>query len=129
MRFERHCGSPGERPTPPSTSLWVCSGSPECGKRWHQVPSIFPGPVCSARGPSHLDDDEAREATDLVLGAAPRLTTGQVAARISRVTLGLHPDDAARRYETVVEQRQLVLHQGADGTAELAASCLPPTKQ
>ena len=56
------------------------------------------------------------------------MTTGQLAARLRKVTLGLHPEDATRRYETA-QQRHLVLHQGADGTAELVASCLPPTKQ
>ena len=76
-------------------------------------------------GTSHLDESTAREAVDAVLSAAPRSTTGQLAARLRRVTLGLDPADATRRYESAIEQRHLVLHQGSDGTAELVASCLP----
>ena len=44
--------------------------SPGCGKLWHQVRSIFPGRVV-CDGTIHLDDDQAREATEVVLGSAP----------------------------------------------------------
>ncbi len=79
-------------------------------------------------GTDHLEESTAREAVDVVLGAAVGLTTGQLAARLRKVTLGLDPDDATRRYETAVEQRCVVLHQGADGTAQLVASHLPADK-
>ncbi len=79
-------------------------------------------------GTDHLEESTAREAVDVVLGAAVGLTTGQLAARLRRVTFGLDPEDATRRYETAVEQRCVVLHQGADGTAQLVASRLPADK-
>jgi HNH endonuclease len=76
----------------------------------------------------HLDERTAQQVVDVVLPAAGGLTTGQLAARVRRVTFGLDPTDATRRYETAVQQRHLVLHQGGDGTAELVASCLPADK-
>jgi hypothetical protein len=113
------------------TTLNLALGLQRLPKVWEQLhagPIDLPRARVLCEETIHLDDDQAREATDVVLSSAGRLTTGQLAARLRKVTLGLHPDDATRRYQTALEQRHLVLHQGADGTAELVAR-LPTRRQ
>ena len=50
------------------------------------------------QGTEHLDDQAAQRVIDQVLPEAPRLTTGQLAARLRRLCLEADPDDAAERF-------------------------------
>ncbi len=62
----------------------------------------------------------------MVLAEAPRLTTGQLAARLRRLTVTLDPEDSRHRYERGVEERRVVGEANPDGTANLLAFNLPP---
>jgi hypothetical protein len=76
-------------------------------------------------GTCHVDEAEARRTADAVLEQAPRLTTGQLGARIRRLVLSLQPENAARRYKAAVEERRVMCLPNADGTADLVACNLP----
>jgi Domain of unknown function (DUF222) len=80
--------------------------------------------ICDHTG--HLSEDQAREAARVVLVEAPRLTTGQLAARLRRLTMSLDPEDSRHRYETGIEQRRVIGEANPDGTANLLALNLPP---
>ena len=80
--------------------------------------------ICDGTG--HLTEDQAREAARVVLPEAPRLTTGQLAARLRRLTMSIDPEDARHRYETAVEERRVIGESNPDGTANLLALNLPP---
>ena len=60
-----------------------------------------------------------------MLEQAPRLTTGQLGARVRRLALSAHPEQAARRYEAAVEERRVMCLPNTDGTADLVACNLP----
>ncbi len=75
---------------------------------------------------THLDDDTARAVVDRIIDEAPRLTTGQLIARIRRLAISVDPDTALRRYEQAVADRRVVIEPTVDGTANLCAFDLPP---
>ena len=77
-------------------------------------------------GTSHLSEEAAREVASRVLGAATRLTTGQLGALIRRVCVQADPDDAAARYGEAVDGRRIVVEPSVDGTAHLFGLDLPP---
>lgn len=68
---------------------------------------------------AHLDFDEARAVADTVLERAPRLTTGQLAAWIRRLSVESDPDKAERRQEQALENRSVVIEPTTDGTSHL----------
>jgi Domain of unknown function (DUF222)/HNH endonuclease len=76
-------------------------------------------------GTCHLEEAEARRVADVVLEQAPRLTTGQLGARIRRLAMSVQPEMAVRRYEAAVEERRVMCLPNADGTADLVACNLP----
>jgi hypothetical protein len=80
--------------------------------------------ICDQVG--HLPEDQARDAARVALAEAPRLTTGQLAARLRRLTVSLDPEDSRHRYETGVEERRVIGEANPDGTANLLALNLPP---
>lgn len=81
------------------------------------------------RGVEHIREDvAAQEVIAAVIADAPRLTTGQLAARIRRVCLERDPEDAHRRYEKSVEDRRVVTMPRNDGTGDLIAANLPPDR-
>jgi Domain of unknown function (DUF222) len=80
--------------------------------------------ICDHTG--HLTEDQARQTARVVLGEAPMLTTGQLAARLRRLTVSLDPEDSKHRYQTGVEQRRVIGEANPDGTAKLLALNLPP---
>lgn len=72
-----------------------------------------------------VDDDLAHQVINKVLPEAPRLTTGQLAAKLRRL-IKLDPDAAAERYRRGVRDRQVQLWPNDDdGTAALAGFGLP----
>ena len=80
--------------------------------------------ICDHTG--HLPEDQARDAARVALVEAPRLTTGQLAARLRRLTVSIDPEDSKHRYETGVEERRVIGEANPDGTANLLAFNLPP---
>jgi hypothetical protein len=60
-----------------------------------------------------------------IIDVAPRLTTGQLRARLERLCIEADPEYARRRHEGAVEQRRVVMEPNPDGTADLVGSDLP----
>ncbi len=77
-------------------------------------------------GTGHLDDHVARGVVDLVVDEAPRLTTGELRARLRELCVIADPDDAARRYHQAVDERRVVTEATVAGTADLVGLDLPP---
>ena len=75
---------------------------------------------------THLTDDTAREVVDRIIDHAPRLTTGQLAARIRRLCIEADTDEAERRYDDAVAERRIVVEPNDTGTANLLGLDLPP---
>ncbi len=80
--------------------------------------------ICDHVG--HLPEEEAREAARVVLVEAPQLTTGQLAARLRRLTITIDPEDAAKRLQAGLKERRVIGESNPDGTANLLALNLPP---
>mgnify|MGYP002623864296 FL=1 len=70
-------------------------------------------------GTSHLDDEDARQVIDKVIEAAPRLSTGQLAARVRKLCLEVDPEDAKHRFESALEERRVVSEPTVDATTHL----------
>ncbi len=77
-------------------------------------------------GTAHLTEDQAREAARVVLAEAPGLTTGQLGARLRRLTISIDPADARHRYQSGLSERRVIGESNPDGTANLLALNLPP---
>lgn len=77
------------------------------------------------RGTAHLNPDVARQIVDQLAEIAPRLTTGQLAARIRRLAIATGPDEARDRYETALDQRKVWMEQTSDGTGNLHLLDIP----
>ncbi len=73
-----------------------------------------------------LDDDLARAVADIAVEEAPRLTTGQLRARLRELCITADPDAAARRYHQAVADRKVVADENPAGTANLTGMDLPP---
>ncbi len=74
---------------------------------------------------SHLQEETARQVAAAIADAAPKLTTGQLAARIRRLCVEIDPDEAVDRYEEAIENRRVVLQPTESGAAGLLAIDLP----
>ncbi len=74
---------------------------------------------------SHLPELTAREVTAAIIDAAPRLTTGQLAARLRKLCIDVDPDEADDRYEQAIDNRRVVLQPTDTGAAALLAVDLP----
>lgn len=79
-------------------------------------------------GTSHLDEASARLVVAAVIGDAPGLTTGELAARIRRLAIEVDPDTARERYEETIADRRVVTEGSTDGTAHLLGLDLPPDR-
>jgi hypothetical protein len=79
-------------------------------------------------GTEHLPDEAARRVVDQVADEAPQLTTGQLRARLRRLSVKVDPDEAARRYDNAVDQRRVVADPTDDGAADLSGLDLPPDR-
>lgn len=80
------------------------------------------------RETSHLDEVAARQVVDTVIGDAPRLTTGELGARLRRLCLEVDPESARERYNEATERRRVVTEASPDGTAHLLGIDLPPDR-
>ena len=72
-----------------------------------------------ANGTCHVPIETARTVVSRLAEIAPRLTVGQLQARISRLCISLDPDNAEKREKTAHEDRRLVIEPTPDGTADL----------
>lgn len=81
-----------------------------------------------ANGTGHLDEQHAREVAERVLPHAPRLTTGQLRARIARLCIEANPEDAKTRLNQGLEERRVFGETAPDGTANLMGLNLAPHK-
>ena len=77
-------------------------------------------------GTAHLTTAVARHVDEQVAAEAPRLTTGQLRARIGKLCIEADPADAQRRYDETVAGRRVVVEATGDGTANLLGLDLPP---
>jgi Domain of unknown function (DUF222)/HNH endonuclease len=77
---------------------------------------------------AHLPTDEARDLVDRVITGATDLTTGQLRARLQRLSLDVDPQAAKTRYEEGVGERRLQREANPDGTASLLGLNLAPNK-
>ncbi|MGH8871762.1 MAG: DUF222 domain-containing protein [Acidimicrobiia bacterium] len=73
----------------------------------------------------HLDPETRGRVADTVLVQTPRLTTGQLRARLQRLVIAVDPDSAKKRYEQGVEERRVSSEANPDGTANLYGMQLP----
>lgn len=78
-----------------------------------------------ARGTEHLDDTDARQVVDMVIEETPNLTTGEINARLRRLTIEVNPADATARYQNAHAERRVFVEASPDGTGELHAYGLP----
>jgi hypothetical protein len=76
-------------------------------------------------GTGHLSVTLAQDVSGRVLENASGLTTGQLRARITKLSVAADPDDAKQRYEAAVEGRRVVLEANPDGPAHLTGYDLP----
>ena len=79
-------------------------------------------------GVMHLPDDTARQVVASILEDAPRLTTGQLSARLRRLSIEADPEAAEDRYHHAVDRRRIAGEPSVDGTANLYAMDLPPDR-
>jgi hypothetical protein len=81
-----------------------------------------------AYGTDHLPTGTAQHVVDAVIGDAPKLTTGQLAARIRRLCVETDPDDAKTRYREGLADRRVVSEANPDGTGNIHGLQLPPDR-
>ncbi len=80
------------------------------------------------RGTAHLDVGEARSIAGRVLCDAPTLTTGQLHARLARLSMEADPAAAKRRFDDALADRRISLEATEVGTANLFALDLSPAR-
>lgn len=76
----------------------------------------------------HLPDEAARSVIGRIAADAPRLTTGQLRARLRRLCIETDPDDATQRFEHAVVERRVVAEPIDSGTVNLLGLDLPPDR-
>ncbi len=79
-------------------------------------------------GTCHLSAGAARNVVERLADVAPRLTTGELAARIRKLCIEADQNEAAERYRRAVEDRKVIAEPTVDGTANLVGLDLPPDK-
>jgi len=80
------------------------------------------------RETSHLSIGAARNVVERIAEAAPKLTTGELRARIKKLCIQADQDEAKKRYEHAVDGRKLIAEPAIDGTANLLGLDLAPDK-
>ncbi|MEX1209079.1 MAG: DUF222 domain-containing protein [Acidimicrobiia bacterium] len=79
-----------------------------------------------SHGTSHLEDAAARLVVEEIIADAPRLTTGELAARLRRLCVEADPETARERYDEAADRRRVVIEPSPEGTANLLGLDLPP---
>lgn len=103
----------------------ICERLPAVWRALFEGSIDLPRARVIAEGVAHLDEVIAREVADRILAEAEESTTGQIRARLRRLTLEADPDDAARRYDTGLNGRRVVAEPRPEGTADLVGENLP----
>lgn len=75
-------------------------------------------------GISHVDVEIGRRAIERILPDAPRLTTGQIAARLRRIVIEADPDEAKKAYEEGLAEAQIWSRLEPNGTGTMIATGL-----
>ena len=75
---------------------------------------------------SELDDEHAAAVEKLIIGRAPKLTSGQLRALVRRAVLAADPKAARRRKEKALKDARVEMFPENSGTAALAGRDLPP---
>lgn len=70
-------------------------------------------------GTGHLPTETARRVVAQLADVAPRLTVGQLKARIRKLCVTVDPEDARKREETAHDERRLAIEPTPEGTAIL----------
>ncbi len=73
-----------------------------------------------------LDDEHAAAVEKLIIGRAPKLTSGQLRALVRRAVLSADPKAARRRKEKALKDARVEMFPETSGTAALAGRDLPP---
>ncbi len=73
-----------------------------------------------------LDDEHAAAVEKLIIGKAPRLTSGQLRALVRRAVLSADPQAARRRKEKALKDARVEMYPEPSGTAALSGRDLPP---
>jgi len=74
---------------------------------------------------NHLSVAEARQVVGTLIDDAPHWTAGQLRVRVRRACVEVDPDEAQRRYEQALTERQVTLQPTDAGTAVLRGQDLP----
>jgi Domain of unknown function (DUF222) len=75
---------------------------------------------------AELDDAQAAAVEKLIIGRAPKLTSGQLRALVRRAVLAADPKAARRRKEKALKDARVEMFPEASGTAALTGRDLPP---
>ena len=73
-----------------------------------------------------LDDEHAAAVEKLIIGKAPRQTSGQLRALVRRPVLSADPQAARRRKDKALKDARVEMYPETSGTAALAGRDLPP---
>ena len=73
-----------------------------------------------------LDDEHAAAVEALIIGKAPRLTSGQLRALVRRAVLSADPAAARKRKEKALKDARVEMFPETSGTAALSGRDLPP---
>jgi hypothetical protein len=76
-------------------------------------------------GTAHLCVTEARSVLGQLADVAPKLTTGQLRARIRKLAVEVDPEESVKRYEQKLDERRLWIEPTDDGTANLFLLDIP----
>jgi hypothetical protein len=74
---------------------------------------------------AELDDEHAAAVEKLIIGRAPKLTSGQLRALVRRAVLSADPKAAQRRKEKALKDARVEMFPETSGTAALAGRDLP----
>lgn len=75
---------------------------------------------------AQIEVEQARHIVDRVLVDAPRLTTGQLSARLRRMCVAQDPENAKTRFERSLSERKVTAEPNCEGTAALVITeCSP----
>ncbi len=74
---------------------------------------------------AELDDEHAAAVEKLIIGRAPKLTSGQLRALVRRAVLSADPKAAQRRKEKALQDARVEMFPETSGTAALAGRDLP----
>jgi hypothetical protein len=79
-------------------------------------------------GTAHLPDDLRQLVIERTIAVARNLTGGQLQALLRKLCIKADPEEAQRRYESLVSDRRVVAQPDPDGTATLLGLDLPPER-